>query len=69
MRQILWKLHYRNRGDFRLYSHSDRFFLPEKYKKSADIGNEKHKEGKVLIREMLVSDEDEKTSDTSKATV
>ena len=59
MRQTLWKLHYRNRGDFLLRSHSDRvlFLLPVKHKKSADIGNEKHKEGEVLIRIAIVDDE------------
>ena len=59
MRQTLWKLHYRNRRTFLLRSHSDRvsFLLPGKHKKSADIGNEKHKEGEVLIRIAIVDDE------------
>ena len=55
----MWKLHYRNRRDFLLYSHSDRvsFLLPGKHKKSADIGNEKQEEGEVLIRIAIVDDE------------
>ena len=59
MRQTLWKLHYRNRRDFLLYSHSDRvsFLLPGKHKKCADIGNEKLEEGEVLIRIAIVDDE------------
>ena len=42
-----------------LRSHSDRvsFFLPGKHKKSADIGNEKHKEGEVLNKIAIVDDE------------